>query len=88
MGLVIIILLGLIVFMMVFIDNVLCILEVILLIGKYLVIVFVQVIFVLLVMCGVLRIYYKDFERKMFVWFCKLIFDILGLMLLVIFFDK
>lgn len=82
MGLVITILLGLTVFMMVFTDNVPRTSEVTPLIGKYSVTVLVQVTFALLVTCGVLRVYHKDPERKMPAWFRKLIFDILGPMLL------
>lgn len=88
MGLVITILLGLTVFMMVFTDNVPRTSEVTPLIGKYSVTVLVQVTFALLVTCGVLRIYHKDPERKMPAWFRKLIFDILGPMLLATPSDK
>ena len=88
MGLVITILLGLTVFMMVFTDNVPRTSEVTPLIGKYSVTVLVQVTFALLVTCGVLRVYHKDPERKMPAWFRKLIFDILGPMLLATPSDK
>lgn len=82
MGLVITILLGLTVFMMVFTDNVPRTSEVTPLIGKYSVTVLVQVTVALVVTCSILRVYHRDPERKMPAWFRKLIFDILGPMLL------
>ena len=82
MGLVITILLGLTVFMMVFTDNVPRTSEVTPLVGKYSVTVLVQVTAALLVTSFVLRVYHKDPEREMPAWFRKLIFDILGPMLL------
>lgn len=84
MGLVITILLGLTVFMMVFTDNVPRTSEVTPLIGKYSVTVLVQVTVALLVTCSILRVYHRDPERKMPGWFRKLIFDILGPMLLAL----
>lgn len=88
MGLVITILLGLTVFMMVFTDNVPRTSEVTPLIGKYSVTVLVQVTVALIVTCSILRVYHRDPERKMPSWFRKLIFDILGPMLLALPSDK
>ena len=82
MGLVITILLGLTVFMMVFTENVPRTSEVTPLIGKYSVTVLVQVTVALVITCSILRVYHRDPERKMPAWFRKLIFDILGPMLL------
>ena len=84
MGLVITILLGLTVFMMVFTDNVPRTSEVTPLIGKYSVTVLVQVTVALIVTCSILRVYHRDPERSMPSWFRKLIFDILGPMLLAL----
>lgn len=84
MGLVITILLGLTVFMMVFTDNVPRTSEVTPLIGKYSVTVLVQVTVALLVTCSILRVYHRDPERNMPNWFRKLVFDILGPMLLAL----
>ena len=84
MGLVITILLGLTVFMMVFTDNVPRTSEVTPLIGKYSVTVLVQVTVALVVTCSILRVYHRDPERKMPNWFRKMIFDILGPMLLAL----
>lgn len=84
MGLVITILLGLTVFMMVFTDNVPRTSEVTPLIGKYSVTVMVQVTVALIVTCSILRVYHRDPERKMPNWFRKLVFDILGPMLLAL----
>ena len=83
-GLVITILLGLTVFMMVFTDNVPRTSEVTPLIGKYSVTVLIQVTVALLVTCAILRVYHRDPERKMPSWFRKLVFDILGPMLLAL----
>ena len=88
MGLVITILLGLTVFMMVFTDNVPRTSEVTPLIGKYSVTVLVQVSLALLITCSILRVYHRDPERKMSKWFRRLIFDILGPMLLALPSDK
>lgn len=82
MGLVITILLGLTVFMMVFTENVPRTSEVTPLIGKYSVTVLVQVTVALVVTCSILRVYHRDPEREMPKWFRRLIFDILGPMLL------
>ena len=82
MGLVITILLGLTVFMMVFTENVPRTSEVTPLIGKYSVTVLVQVTVALVITCSILRVYHRDPEREMPTWFRKLIFDILGPMLL------
>lgn len=83
-GLVITILLGLTVFMLVFTDNVPRTSDVTPLIGKYAFTVLMEVMISLVVTCGVLRIYHKDPERTMPLWFRKLLFDILGPMLLAV----
>jgi len=83
MGLVITILLGLTVFMLVFTENVPRTSEVIPLIGKYAFTVLCIVALSLLVTCCILRVFHKDPDRKMPSAFRKIIFDILGPMLLM-----
>ncbi|EDO45565.1 predicted protein, partial [Nematostella vectensis] len=82
-GLVITILLGLTVFMLVFTENVPRTSEVIPLIGKYAFAVLCVVSMSLLVTCCILRVFNKDPDRKMSKWFRKLIFEILGPVLLM-----
>lgn len=67
--LVIIFLFGFIVYMFIFIENILKILEVLFLISKFFIVILFEVVFCLMGMLVILRFYYfSELERKVFVW--------------------
>ncbi|XP_048581252.1 neuronal acetylcholine receptor subunit alpha-3 isoform X2 [Nematostella vectensis] len=82
-GLVITIWLGLTVFMLVFTENVPRTSEVIPLIGKYSFLVMCVVSCSLIVTCCILKVFNKDPNIKMSSWFKKLIFKVLGPLLMM-----